>query len=177
MRIAILFVLLAAVFPRSANAWPTKLYSDAEVVARAELIVVARVKEGSIKKVIHKDKGSYEHHAILVVTRVIKGVSHDAELPITIHYGLLPVSARYVKDMNTKATAPEEPGEATLIFEDNPSEGYFRPTGDVHKDQIWLLHHNGYGYDNPPKTLGVLNPEDIQPTEKEGRLKRLLQNP
>ena len=172
MRIAILFVLLAAVFPRSANAWPTKLYSDAEVVARAELIVIARVKEESIKKVIHKDKGSYEHHAILVVTRVIKGVSHDAELPITIHYGLLPVSARYVKDMNTKATAPEEPGEATLIFEDNPSEGYFRPTDDVHKEQIWLLHRK-----SQTNALGVLNPEDIQPITKTDRLKRLFQKP
>jgi hypothetical protein len=175
MRTAILFVLLAAVFPRSAHAWPTKLYSDAEVVARAELIVIARVKEGSIKKVVHKDVGSYEHHAILLVTRVIKGVFNETELPITIHYELLPVSARYVKDMNTKPTSPEEPGEATRIFEDNPSMGYFRPTDDVHKDQIWLLHREGY--DSQTKTLGVLNPEDIQPITKESRLKRLLQKP
>ncbi|MCF7788364.1 MAG: hypothetical protein K9N47_19740 [Prosthecobacter sp.] len=177
MKTALLLALLAAVFSGTAGAWPTRLYTDAEVTARAELIVIARVKEGSIKKVAHKSEGTYEHHAILLVTRVIKGVFQDAELPITLRYGLLPVAARYVKDMNTRPTAPEEPGEATHIFEDNPSEGYFRPTADVHKNQIWRLHHQGNSYETHAKTLGVLNSEDIQPLTKEDRLKQLLPKP
>ncbi|HEV7401391.1 MAG TPA: hypothetical protein VGO11_00630 [Chthoniobacteraceae bacterium] len=167
--------ILAAVFQEGAAGWPTKLFSDAEVADRAELIVVGRIKVGSIKRVTREDGGAYRHTAILIVTRTVKGVTQEKELPITIHYGLLPVSARFEKEMNIKPTLPEEPGQATRIFEDNPSEGYFRPTGDIHQDQLWLLHRAGY--ESPSKTLGVLNPEDIQPATKEQRIKALLSKP
>ncbi|MEY2487359.1 MAG: hypothetical protein QOH39_3007 [Verrucomicrobiota bacterium] len=180
-----LTAILAALLLGRAAAWPTKLYGDGEVVGRAELIVVARVKEGSIKKIIAGRGSSYEHHAILVISRVVKGELHKEELPITISYGLLPVSARQEKHMTpdedaTKRSGPEEPGESTKIYEDNPSMGFGpRVSGDVYQEQIWLLHRLGPPRgDNPELSpagaFGISNPEDLQPLKKEQQLSALL---
>ena len=183
----ILVGILAVLLSSRAEAWPTRLYSDAEVVEQAELIVIARIKEGSIKKIFHGGGSSYEHRAILIVSRVIKGEFHEKELPIMIHYGLLPVSARYQNDLAhgdaTVRSPPEEPGESVRIYEDNPSEGFFRPSGDVHQEQIWLLRHRSsprakdYSDVSTTDLLGIWEPEDLQPPAKEQQLAKYLHTP
>ena len=89
--------ILVILSPQCVKAWPTRLFSDAEIVEQAELIVLARVKIGSMKKIFHDHKPgmSYEHSAILIVSHVIKGEFHETELPIMIHYGLLPIASDY----------------------------------------------------------------------------------
>jgi len=173
--------LVSLLVPGLAIGWPTKLYSDAEVVARAELIVLAHVKKGSITKLIRQNGSSYEHRATLVVTNVIMGKVIEGELPIMIHYGLLPISASHEKNMTngnvTVRSPPEEKGEKTRIWEDNPSMGFFRPSGDVYINQLWLLRH----FSHPPtkddpdvattNLFGIWDPEDIQPATKEQVLK------
>ena len=177
-------IFLVAVSAR-AVAWPVVPHREAEVVGRAELTVAARVKEGSIKKILLGGGSSYEHRAILIVSRVIKSEFHEKEPPITISYGLLPVSARQEKHMEpdedaTVRSRPEEPGESTRIYGDNPSQGFFRPSSDVHQEQIWLLHRLGppHAKDNleasPRGRIGISDPEDLQPLKKEEQLSHYL---
>jgi hypothetical protein len=87
-------LLMLVLCARIAHAWLRPTYEDATVVERSELIVVAHLKEGSIQHVPHKRKpdegASWEHHAILVITKVLKGKCDTAEIPIVIHYGLTP---------------------------------------------------------------------------------------
>ena len=159
------------------------------VVKRAELIVIARIKTGSVKKNFH-DHGpgrgfTYEHSAILIVSHVIKGELHQPELPIMIHYGLLPVSNGWQNKPSQHGFAfddavhspPEFPGESTIIYEANPDPGgLHRPSGEIHHKQIWLLRHNSspkgkeLGYDDralaTTNFLGIWDPEDLKPSEK-----------
>jgi hypothetical protein len=179
-----LLAILAMVIATRLEAWPTRLYTDAEVVKRSDLIVLAHVEVGSIKKVLHEGGASYEHRAVLVVSRVIKGEFHNRKLPFKIPYGLIPVSAQYEKNIDqgdaTRRSPPEEPGETVRIYEDNPSEGFFRPSGDVHQEQIWLLRHNlppnanAYSGGAADDILYISAPEDIQPLSKEQQLRKYL---
>ena len=172
-----------------AGGWPTKLYTDREVVEQAELIIVAHIKDGSITRVIHQGSGGrYEHRAILIVSRVIKGKFNKKELPFIMHYGLLPVPAEnegklangdYVVNNSVPPLGREE---AIRIYEDNPSEGFFRPSGDVRKDQIWLLRFHWIAGVPDQTDLattdlpGVWEPEDIQPPGKEQQLRGYLKS-
>jgi hypothetical protein len=181
-RLAIIAISILALTSDHAAAWSTPLYSDAEVAQRAELIVIGQVKAGSLVRLLHR--GSYEHRAILLISRVIKGEYEKRELPIVIHYGLLPVPARYEGNLNDGSFVgldhipPYSPDESIRIYEDNPSEGFFRPSGDVRKDQIWCLRlHREAGVRDYPDiattdALGVWDPEDIESLNKEQQFKR-----
>jgi hypothetical protein len=184
--LAVFVVMILLLGRERASAWSTPLYSDAKVLQRAELIVVARLKPGSLARVQHRnsDGGRYEHHAVLQISQVIKGKWEKSELPIIIHYGLLPVPARYAKTLNDSSfLAPDQiplytSDETIRVFEDNPSEGFFRPSGDIRKDQIWCLRlHREAGVRDDSSvattdSLGVGDPEDIQPLSKEQEFKR-----
>lgn len=182
MKVApLLVILLVALFSTRVGAWPTIYYTDAQIVERAELIVIARIKVGSIQRI--PNDGGYEHHATLIVSRVIKGTYKEQELPITISYGLLPVASRYRATLGIKRDKAEEEGEATVIYEDNASEGYFRPSSDVHQELIWLLHRLGRPLDpknlqvNPAGSIGVKDREDIEPLGKERDLLKYVHVP
>jgi hypothetical protein len=178
----ILTAAILALLCNQAGAWPVYLYTDAEVVKQAELIAVGHLKEGSLSRIPHP--GSYEHRAVLIISRVIKGKANGQELPIIIHYGLLPVPARYEAQLDTNHFAeldhipPFSPDETIRIYEDNPSEGFSRPSGDIRKDQIWLLRlHEKAGMRDDPQIAttnapGVWEPEDIQPLSKEQELEK-----
>jgi hypothetical protein len=70
--------------------------------------------------------------------------------------------------------------EPIKIYENNPSEGFFRPSGDIRKDQIWFLERSTAEEVrmNPEISkagvLGVREPEEIQPPEKEIVLRKPL---
>ena len=154
-------------------------YSDDVVVDRSELMVLAHVKEGSITKITLPAK--YEHRAVLILSRVIKGTLAAKEVPIIIHYGLLPVAVSSERYMAMEQSVPEVVGEAVKIHEDNPSEGFFRSSGDVHQDQIWLLRHHRFPspkdhYDGGETTdlLGIWDPEDLQASANEQKLSSYL---
>ena len=175
MCVAILCVILSD----HVEAWPTSYYSDDIIVDRSELIVLACVKEGSISKISLPAK--YEHRAILIVSRVIKGNLEKKEIPIMIHYGLLPVAVSSERYMATEQSVPEVEGEAVKIHEDNPSEGFFRSSGDVHQDQIWFLRHHRLPsprdhHDDGETTdlFGIWDPEDLQAPANERKLSPYL---
>lgn len=75
------------------------LDEDAVVVRRSELIVVGRLKRGSVKYVPHKhvahptipgNPASWEHHAMLTISEVLKGKTKENEMTIVLRYGLDP---------------------------------------------------------------------------------------
>src|SRR5262245_9042942 len=84
--------VLAALAP-PAQAWMRGRFEDGEVVSRSPLIVVGYLRRGTLERVEHPDIGnglSWEHHATLIVSEVLKGRAEAREIPIVIHYGLSP---------------------------------------------------------------------------------------
>src|SRR4051794_12555635 len=72
---------------------------DADLVARAELIVVGHPNPNAITYVPHEpsrpgDGRSHEHHAVLIVTQTLKGTLPKGDLSIIIRYGLDPMIER-----------------------------------------------------------------------------------
>ena len=108
---AVMVFIFSSTLSRSGiPAW----YEDATIVDRAELIVVGHLKENSIQYVPHpntpadnemfaelaRSSGntnatphamSWEYHAILVISEIIKGQSSTNNIPLIIHYGLEPI--------------------------------------------------------------------------------------
>ena len=171
MLISFVILLLAS---NAAFAWLRPQYEDAIVVQRSELIVVAHLKKGSIEYVPHKKKvyegASWEHHATLIVTEVLKGKCNDKEIPIIIHYGLTPVVGGYAKRENFmidyRAGRNDYPKDIIEIFDTGNSErGLPSLVKDARHDNLWFLRKRSGIYGRKPGAgkYGVVDPEDIQP--------------
>lgn len=178
MAIACSLLLLLA---SSAHAWIRPLYEDAVLVERSELIVVARVKEGTIRHVGRKNKpgrrGSYEHHVTLVVSRVIKGEFVGVELPIVIHYGLTPVVGGYAKgdnfEINLRGVDKNYPPEIIELFDTGGIRGSLA-LGDLREDKLWFLRKRTGTFGEMPSDekvstedpgagkYGIVDPLDVQ---------------
>jgi len=166
------------------------VYNDAQLVNKAETIIVGHVKSGSLT--VTQYPGDYISHAVLLVTTFLKGESARPEIPIILSYGLLPVPVR-LKDKIASVDdilkqfphALHEKGPI-LLFEDNPSEGCSLISGDIYQNQIWLLRKNKVSVSQVPSGLpgtfrdvfvsgqGVWGPQDVQPLSKESKYKALL---
>lgn len=170
---AILFALtVLAVVPPS-FAWLRVPYEDAEVVGRSELIVVGRLKAGSIERVPHPRKenegASWEHHAVLIVDEVLKGKVVVKEMPVVIHYGLDPV-----RDGRAAREPPDEPrggGPATkddgakrIDIVDNGGHGG-TVLADAGRPALWFLRRlEGRRGDKPGDgDFGIVDPPDLAP--------------
>ena len=164
-------IVLAGLLPTPALAWPRMHYEDAVVVERSEVIVVARLKRDSIKYVPHKRKPhegrSWEHHAILIVSEVLKGTLDEREIPIIIHYGLTPVVGGYVKRegfmMDHRGTRKDYPKDVIEIFNTASCAGLC--LSDADKDNLWFLRRRSGLYGRKPGTgnYGIVDPQDVQP--------------
>ena len=173
-----------------AHAWLRRAYSDAEIVSRAELIVVGKVKPGSIVLVPHetKDQGaSREHHAELLIDEVLKGQTSTTSMVVSIHYGLDPVVGGYTSNrfgmLDARSTRTNYPKDVIEIFDTGSSSVSLAPiTGDIRTNHVWLLHHVKYTSPGFPTfatihdsdMIGVVDPEDIQPIGKRDELLRQL---
>ncbi len=156
-----------------ANAWLRPSYRDADIVERSELIAVGHLKENSIQFVPHTnifpEGRSWEHHATLVITSVIKGASGEETIPIIIHYGLEPVvGGRAQHDgftMNTSGGSKDYPTNLVWIIDTGSMHGGGSLVEDASKDNIWFLRRRSGIYGGEPDTgdLGIVDPEDVQP--------------
>lgn len=151
---------LLAVLSGRALAWLRVTYEDATVVERTELLVVAHIKPDSIKKVPHDRKpgegASWEYHATLVITEVLKGKCDKREIPVILHYGLTPV----VRDDKNNPT------RQAVVIHDTGGSIIRRPLlNDASDDNLWFLRRRGGIYGREPGTgnFGVVDPEDVQP--------------
>jgi len=165
------------------------LYEDAIVVERSALIIVGHIKEGSIQYVPHrkeKNEGtSYEHHATLVITEVLKGKCDEKKIPIIIHYGLTPVVGGYVKTdsfmLNPRGNRKDYPKDIIEIF-DTGSSAHGGPSlvKDAREDNLWFLRKLSgiYGEKAEGGTFGIRDPEDLRPfAQKDYFLAYMSDNP
>lgn len=151
-------LLLLTVISGRALAWLRPTYEDATLVERTELLVVAHLKPDSIKKVPHDRKpgegASWEHHATLVITDVLKGKCDKREIPVILHYGLTPVVQDHKND----------PTRQAVVIHDTGGKGRLL-VNDARDDNLWFLRRRGGIYGREPGTgnYGVVDPEDVQP--------------
>src|SRR4051812_24579118 len=114
------FVLSLGTF--DARAWIRAQYEDAQVVERSELIVVARIKPGSVEFVPNIPNSNGSHRAVLIIEQVLKGKFDEKETVVLIGYGIKP----YVGGKDLKS------GE--IVIKGKPS------------DQIALCDYSDSGY-------------------------------
>ncbi len=145
-------------------AWLRPRYEDITVVERSELIVVARLKPGSVERVEHPrepgDGRSWEFHATLVISEVIKGESSDKEVPVILHYGLTPREIQAAEN-NAQAKQP-----TIGIYDTGSSAMSFTPLiTDASAANVWFLRKRSgrFGREPGDGDFGVVDPEDIQP--------------
>ncbi len=174
MRWTSLVCLWLAVLPLVAHAWLRPLYEDAEVVARSPLIVVGHLKPGTVSYVDTTSGSghSWEHHATLVITEILKGASPEKEIPVIIHYGLEPaLDGKPMNPYNGDRKGPLDDincEKATLSLYDsgNSMRGSSDLVKNLRDDHLWLLRRLGGELGREPdehNDFGILDPEDIQP--------------
>ena len=135
-------------------------YDDAIVVERSELIVIGRLDGESIQKVMHErssDGQSWEFHANLLITEVLKGkATKGVEIPIVIHYGLSPGDLR-------------QDGKIGIWDSGNSAMSFSPLIEDAQADNLWFLRRRAGKYGREPGTgnYGIVDPEDVQPLELE----------
>ena len=73
MKFARTFLIAALLLANVATsqAWLCRTFSDAEIVLRAELIVVGHIKDGTVVRIPHADGFIWEHHVELVIDEVL----------------------------------------------------------------------------------------------------------
>lgn len=182
----ILFFLLSTT--AAAYAVLRNHYSDSEVVARAELIVIAKVKEGSI--VFHPAKPrpgyhipGWDHTVELTVAETLKGNLTSNSIIVCLPGGLEPVVGRYSSNkfgavFDGRTSNP--PKGIIEVWDTATSVKSTLPiSGDVRTNHIWLLRHS-YPVLEADKTnslanvVGVGDPEDIQPVSKRDEVLQYL---
>jgi hypothetical protein len=160
MRLTLLALAVVAT-SLSARAWLRPSYEDATVAERSELIVVARLKESSINKVPHdKPLGegeSWEYHATLIISKVVKGTCEKKEIPVIIHYGLTPVVS--VEDKGVPM------GHVKILDTGNSDRGHESLIQDAAVNNLWFLRKRSGTFGREPGIgeYGIVDPEDVQP--------------
>jgi hypothetical protein len=170
-----IFLLVVSLVSQDANAWLRRSFTDAEIVLRAQLIVIGHIKPGSIVKVDHKVPPgtgmSWEHHAVLIVTETLKGHAAGKEIPVIIHYGLDPITDGFA------GLHPDRAKGVIEIYDTGNSAHSATPvsgSGDIRKDQIWLLRSEHSRFHESEDALGIYDPEDIQPLTRKKELQTLI---
>jgi hypothetical protein len=169
-----LTTLVALSLATTALAWLRVSYEDATIVERSELIVVGHLDVSSIEYVPHSVEPSggrsWEHHAKLVITEVIKGTCEANEIPIIIHYGLTPLVGGYVKRdgfmIDRRFGRTDCPTNKVEIIDTGNSVIGHEPIVEVAgQDNLWFLRRRGgvYGREPSAGNLGIVDPEDLQP--------------
>jgi hypothetical protein len=171
-------VLFCVVSLFDALGWLRQKYSDDEVAARADLIVVGRLKKNSIIYYQHPGKNSWEHSALLEVTNVLKGEVPTNVINVCISYGLDPlVGGRFSNETTvidyTSRFTNYPPDVIELFDTGNSLVGLPPVTGDLQTNHVWLLRHANK-YDAHTNCLYIRDPEDVQPLSRLGQLKSKL---
>lgn len=165
--LSLVFAFLSMAPPASAR--PRRPWEDAEVVGRADAIVVASVKEGSIAFLPGTDRIPRAHLLTLVITEVIKGTVDNKEVQIILHSGLTPVvGGVYERDgmgLYFGKNDANYPKDIIEIF-DTASGAYALRAGDLRKDALWFLRGPAGIRDGGrpgDDHIGVRDPEDVRP--------------
>jgi hypothetical protein len=156
--VLIAVILLCSV--ASSFAWLRRHFSDEEIVARAKYIVVGKIQNGTLVIVNHD--GSHEYHVDLMISEVLKGQIASNSITISIHYGLDAMAGRFGSSTN----------DALEIYDTSDVTPWH--SGDIHTNQIWLLHQRREPNLDNSDWIGIYDPEDIQPMSKKSELMTYL---
>jgi hypothetical protein len=152
-------LLLAGV--ATSQAWLRRSFTDAEIVSRAELMVIGHIKDGSLVRIAHGNGSSWEHHVELVIDEVLKGQCLSNSMIVSIHYGLDPIT-------NGGAAAVELWDTGNSVLGGPPV------SGDLRANQIWLLRQVKNAVNEDTDWIGIYDPEDIQPLSQKAELVKYL---
>ncbi len=172
----------------AAQAWFLRLrYEDATVVERSELIVVGHLERDTIQYVPHEKKGhegaSWEHHAVLAITEILKGSCYSERIPIIIHYGLYPrIGGTSVAEgfRPPHARFPKDPSPIYILDRGNSAWDPRPLVRDAAQDNLWFLRRRSGVFGREPGTgaFGIVDPEDLQSLQcKDYFLTYLADNP
>jgi len=152
--------ILTCLVGSSCFGWMRGIYEDETVVRRSDLIVVAAIKDGSMRYVPHPvppgDGRPWEYHAILRVASVIKGKCKSAEIPLTLDYGLTPVGD---PELGEVLTSQPVVTKSPLMIEDT-SDAAYPIIPDALQNNVWLLRMDQDG------RFHIRDPEDLQPLDR-----------
>lgn len=170
--VGLVFSVVLGLANTAAYAFPRSRHEDADVVARSQLILVARMEEGSIRMERFRDElsgsSAYVHHATLIVTEVLKGSLDEKKIPIIIHYGLFPIVGGDARPAGTARNIHEHPEDYpkdNIEIGDMSMSFVPLPVKDARTDNVWLLRkRSGYfGHEPGDGAYGIVDPEDFQP--------------
>ena len=152
-----------------AYGWLRPCYEDITVVQRSELIVAGRLERGSIVSA-SPGQGFNQYHARLAITKVLKGISEDAEIPVIIYHGLTPLVGGYINDggirIDWRDSYAGSRKDAIQIVDTGESAFSFSSlVDDAGEDNVWFLRRRSgsYGRDPGSGDFGIVDPEDLQP--------------
>jgi hypothetical protein len=175
--VLIAVVMLCSVV--SSFAWLRRHFSDAEIVSRAELIVVGHIQDGSVFFIPHTPPpsggASWDHHAELLISEVLKGHTTSNSIVVSIHYGLQPEVSGWGSITDARVGTTNYPkGAVEVIDWGNSDRSGIAITGDIRTNHIWLLRQDSHPSNFDTDWIGVYDPEDIQPISKKDELLKYL---
>jgi hypothetical protein len=180
-----LFICATALFlaGRSpVHAWSRSFLADDKLVEASELIVVAKLKESSIRLVRHLSenggRGSGWHTEVVIeVEEVIKGKTAKGELPVTIHYGLdLAMGGKTSPESGFQLGEVYRTGGLEVTLWD--SGGVVYPVcRDIRQKHVWFLRHKflNASEGTGAKALGISEPQEVEPAAIGPYIQALLQ--
>ena len=119
---------------------------------------------------------SWEHHAVLLISEVLKGNTSITSMPIAIHYGLEPAVGGVVSNqaglfMDARMGSTNYPKDVIEILDSGRPGG--RVASDIRMDHIWFLHRQPQER-HDSDMIGVFDPEDIQPMDRKQAILKLI---
>ncbi|MBL9134086.1 MAG: hypothetical protein JNG86_22930 [Verrucomicrobiaceae bacterium] len=165
---AVLFLLCAS----QSAAWMRPYRRDDLVLAEAELIVVARLKEGTLRRVERvypkgQQGNSWDHTAVLIVTEVLKGEHKEKELPLILEYGLGPIVDGVMSKKRPNHPAGLVTCKGAVELEDFGDNFGGKVKGDIREDHLWFIRKASD--DSRPANiytrLSVEEPREVQHLE------------
>lgn len=182
MRRSTIVLLGSVVIGAAAYAGIRIPFSDSEAVARAELIVVGRIHEDSIRLMTEDIP---EHHMVLRIDSFLKGTNDQRTIEVCMGQGLIPTVGGYYSNQFLridKRWSGLYSGDAKDIIEVVKTPGSrvdLNPiTGDIRTNHVWLLRSmnviGSHTWSCGSNLYSVFDPEDIQPISKTRDLIKLV---
>jgi hypothetical protein len=181
-----LFICATALFLagiKTVHASPRAVLADDELVEASELIVVARLKEGSLRLVRHLSENggralSQHTEVVIEVEEVLKGRAAKGKLQVTIHDGLdIAVGGKTLPGAGFRLGELHHTGGLEVSLWDSVV-GY-PVCRDIRQKHVWFLRHKFLNASERTgaKALGISEPQEVEPAAIGPYIQALLQTP